>query len=244
MRAVRRAIGAVVIAGVLLAIAFALFALARSRPQDLPWTELDLGQPVGMFTAGKLVGLREDFPQCQRLLTRAGVSFEQLAPVRAGESCGYDDAVRLTEGGAQQIGFAPDRPGASCAVMAAFAMWEWNVVQPAAERHLGSRVARVRHLGTYSCRRLYGRDTGDYSQHATANAIDIAGFVLEDGREISVLRDWADEGGERGAFLREVRDGGCGVFATTLSPDYNAAHADHFHFDQADRGAMGWTACR
>lgn len=243
MKAVRQAVGAVVIAGVLLAIGFALYALARSRPQDMPWSALDLCQPVGVFTARKLVGLRDDFPLCQRLMTRAGVSFEKLAPVRAGESCGYDDAVRLAGGGAQRIGFAPDRPGASCAVMAAFAMWEWNVVQPAAERHLGSRVTRVRHLGTYNCRRLYGRDTGDYSQHATANAIDIAGFVTEDGSDISVLRDWSDEGA-RGAFLREVRDGACGVFATTLSPDYNAAHADHFHFDQADRGSMGWTACR
>ena len=64
--------------------------------------------------------------------------------------------------------------------------------------------------------------------------IDIAGFVLEDGRRISVLRDWNDDEEER-RFLRVVRDGACGVFATVLSPDYNAAHADHFHFDQAAR---------
>jgi len=28
-----------------------------------------------------------------------------------------------------------------------------------------------------------------------------------------------------------------------LSPDHNAAHADHFHFDMAARTA-GWTVCR
>ena len=47
-----------------------------------------------------------------------------------------------------------------------------------------------------------------------------------------------------GAFLREVRDGACRLFPTTLSPDYNAAHADHLHLDMAERGKMGWGVCR
>ena len=45
-------------------------------------------------------------------------------------------------------------------------------------------------------------------------------------------------------FLRRVRDGACGLFATVLSPDYNAAHRDHLHLDQADRGMGGWRSCR
>jgi hypothetical protein len=90
---------------------------------------------------------------------------------------------------------------------------------------------------------MYGRDSGDWSEHAGANAIDVAAFVLEDGRRVSVLADWADEGAE-GRFLREARDGACRLFATVLSPDYNRAHRDHFHLDQAGRGAMGWRACR
>jgi hypothetical protein len=40
-----------------------------------------------------------------------------------------------------------------------------------------------------------------------------------------------------------VRDGACRLFATVLSPDYNAAHRDHLHLDEAKRGAM-WRACR
>ncbi|MFN3798647.1 MAG: extensin family protein, partial [Sphingobium yanoikuyae] len=50
--------------------------------------------------------------------------------------------------------------------------------------------------------------------------------------------------GKDAAFLRDVRDGACGLFSTVLSPDYNAAHRDHFHLDQAERGATGWRACR
>jgi len=42
--------------------------------------------------------------------------------------------------------------------------------------------------------------------------------------------------------LQAVRGGACGYFTTVLSPDYNAAHADHFHLDQAKR-LGGWGAC-
>ena len=90
---------------------------------------------------------------------------------------------------------------------------------------------------------MYGRSQGDFSEHATADALDVADFTLADGRSISVLRDWKGEG-EDAQFLRAVRDGACDLFATVLSPDYNAAHRDHFHLDQAERGAMGGRACR
>jgi hypothetical protein len=122
-------------------------------------------------------------------------------------------------------------------------MWEWNVVAPAAQRHFGTRVTAIEHFGSYNCRRMYGRDAGAWSEHATANALDIAAFRLADGRRVSVVGDWEGTSQER-AFLREIRDGACPLFATVLSPDYNAAHRDHFHLDQADRGGMGWRACR
>jgi hypothetical protein len=131
----------------------------------------------------------------------------------------------------------------SCPVAAALTVLEREVLQPAAVRHFGKAVARIDHAGSYSCRRLYGRDEGPYSEHATAEAIDLLGFQLEDGTRISVLRDWGSEGAEA-AFLREVRDGSCRLFATVLSPDYNAAHADHLHLDMAERGRTGWSVCR
>ena len=77
---------------------------------------------------------------------------------------------------------------------------------------------------------------------AQANAIDIAGFVLEGGRRVTLLRDWNSDDPATRAFLREARDGACDLFATTLSPDYNRAHADHFHLDVAARG--GYRVCR
>ena len=214
---------------------------ARRHPEDMPWTKLDLARPVGAFTGRKLADLADSGPQCQALLERAGVSFAALPPRSAGPQCGHDHAVRLARGGALAISYSD--LGTNCAVAAGLALWEWHVVQPAAQRHFGRPVASVQHFGSYSCRRLYGRDRGAWSEHATANAVDIAGFTLADGTRISVERDWGSTGA-RGAFLSEVRDGACRLFATVLSPDYNAAHRDHLHLDQAERGGWGWRACR
>lgn len=224
------------------AAAILAYGYARNHPQDMPWTPLDLSQPVGAFTGAKLVGLTDDLPKCGALLARAGVRYTNLAPVSAGE-CGYADGVRLDPGGARRIGFAPAGLGTSCAVAAGLSLWEWHVVQPAAARLFGSPVTRLDHFGSYNCRRTYGRATGAFSEHATADAVDVAGFRLADGTRINVLRDWSGEPA-KAAFLREVRDGACDLFSTVLSPDYNAAHRDHFHLDQATRGLGGWRGCR
>src|SRR3546814_2613059 len=96
--------------------------------------------------------------------------------------CGYDDAVRLT-GGAVEIAYRPAGLGTSCPVAAALVLWEWHVVQPAALEHFGEKVVAIEHFGSFSCRRIYGRDEGRWSEHATADAIDVAGFRLEGSEE-------------------------------------------------------------
>ncbi len=243
MRAVRRTLGWIVALAVIAGLGLILWSTLRGRPQDLPWTPLDLGQPIGLMTGRKLTALTQSYPACQAALERAGVRYTALPPPSGEGQCGYSDGVRFTSGGARRIDFAPAGLGVACPVAAALAIWEWNVVQPAAERHFGTKVTSIDHFGSYSCRRIYGRDAGTWSEHSTADAVDIAGFRLGNGTRITVARDWKGDAA-KAAFLREVRDGACQLFATTLSPDYNAAHADHFHLDQADRGAMGWRACR
>lgn len=230
---------------VLALLAFAAFlawGYARNHPEDVPWTDLDLAQPVGAFTGRKLAALGDDPDRCRALLRRAGIRFVAL-PARGGGQCGYDDAVRFSPGGALDLDYRPAGLGASCPVAAGLALWEWHFVQPAALRHFGVKVAAVEHFGSYSCRRLYGRAEGAWSEHSSANAVDVAAFRLADGRRISVVGDWEGDGAAA-SFLRDVRDGACRLFATTLSPDYNSAHRDHLHLDQAGRGALGWRGCR
>lgn len=238
MSAIRRVLKALLTGALLAAGALALWAWARGHPADLPWTPLDIASPPGAFTVAKLTRLRDTPGACAGQLGRAGVRFVALPP-RAGESCGYSDAVRLTSGGALPPAFSP-AVGTSCPVAAGLAMWSWSTIGPASRRILGSRVVSIEHYGSFSCRRVYGRDEGAWSEHATANAIDVAGFVLADGRRITVARDWSD--GEEGRFLHAVRDGACRVFGTVLSPDYNAAHRDHLHLDQAAGRVRG--VCR
>ncbi|WIW87312.1 extensin family protein [Sphingobium sp. V4] len=241
MRKLHLTLRRVVLLGGALLLLFLGHAWLRQRPQDLPWTDLDLAQPVGLFTGRKLAALTGDTARCRALLDRAGVDYVAMKPGGDGQ-CAYADAVRL-KGEADAIALSPASVAPSCPVAAAFRLWEWQVVQPAAQRIYGQPVRSIRHFGSYSCRRMYGRSQGDFSEHATADAIDVAAFVLADGRQVSLVNDWKGEGKDA-AFLRAVRDGACDLFSTVLSPDYNAAHRDHFHLDQAERGAMGWRACR
>jgi hypothetical protein len=225
-----------------LLIVGALFLAARAwlhdHPQHDPWAPLDLRDPPGWATQKKIAGLRDHPAECRAVLERSEVAFTVLDPAGEGE-CRREDRTVMTG-----LPLAPDRPPVTCAVGAALELWLAREVQPAAEELLGSPVERIEHFGAYSCRRLYGRATGGWSEHSTGNALDIGAFVLEDGRRISVLGNWGGEGeeDEKAAFLHRVRDDACGIFGTVLSPDYNEAHRDHLHLDQASRGWGGF--CR
>ncbi|WP_379921573.1 extensin family protein [Erythrobacter sp. R86502] len=202
----------------------------QSHPQHSPWAPLDLRDPPGWATRTKMNAMLGDVSECRAVLARSDVNFSTLPPTGEGE-CARPDRTRLGN-----YPLSPDTPAVTCPVAVALELWRRDSVAPSALAILGSELARIEHLGAYSCRRIYGGADGAWSEHATANAIDIAAFILEDGRRVSVLGDWDGDDPEA-AFLRAVRDGACNSFATVLSPEYNAAHADHFHLDQDDRWA-------
>ena len=216
----------------------------RDHPERFPWTELALSDPVGPFTGMKLAALTDDRGRCLALLQAADMAESSVKQgPRAENQCRFGDGVAIAPENESSIAYAPARLVTACPVAAALAVWEREVVQPAALRHFGSRVVRIDHAGSFSCRRINGQADGPFSEHATADAIDIMGFRLANGRRIAVLGDWRGEAPSP-TFLRDVRDGACDLFSTVLSPDYNQAHADHFHFDQAERGAVGARLCR
>jgi hypothetical protein len=99
---------------------------------------------------------------------------------------------------------------------------------------LGSPVRQVETMGSYSCRKVAGTDR--MSAHATGEAVDVAAFVLEDGRRISVLDDWSRGTAEEREFLRLVHQSACKRFGTVLGPEYNAAHANHLHVEKVISG--------
>ena len=198
-----------------------LFALIDrlAPPQDLPWKPFSLNQPLGLATAGKLSRIAGDPAACRAALREGGVTFTDQ-PVRKKDFCSTRDTVRF----ASRLAPAP--------MALSYVLWERQVLAPAATEILGARVTRVDHFGTYACRTIYGRPGERPSQHARANALDVAGVRLSDGRKLSIIGDFRDPGPE-GRFLRAARDGACKLFGAVLSPDYNAAHADHLHLDHS-----------
>lgn len=227
--------GKLAIALVAVALLLAARVFLAENPQHNPWAPLDLRDPRGWATRSKLSALRGEIDSCHAVLDRSDVGFSALPASGDGE-CRREDRLTLAT-----MPFAPRFPQMTCPVAAGLVLWIEKDVQPLAQDILGSRVARIEQLGTYSCRRMYGDDDAPWSDHSTGNAIDIAGFILADGRRVSLLRDWGGEDAEA-RFLSATRDAACASFETVLSPDYNAAHADHFHLDQERSPATG--ACR
>ena len=205
---------------------------ANVAPQHLPWKPLRVDQPLGAGTSLKLMRLEGDREACRTVLAGGGVRTADRPdrPDNRGSEgfCALENVLTL-RGGTTPL--RPAGPVLTCPAALSYAIWERQVVRPVAREILGSEIAAIEHYGTYACRRVGGGEAGRPSEHATANALDVAGFRLRNGRRITVASDWADEGPE-GRFLRAVRDGACGTFETVLGPEYNAAHRDHFHLDR------------
>ncbi|MGF7163061.1 hypothetical protein FHS85_004719 [Rhodoligotrophos appendicifer] len=195
-------------------------------PEWNPWAPLDIQAEPNLLTPFKLRKVRGDPGLCRAALLTSDFDFVP-APDRSSDTgCGVSNAVEVTE---SMLKFnAPFT--ATCPVAVALAMTERHVILPAAREILGTEVTALDHFGTYSCRNINHSASRRRSQHATANAIDIAAFRMADGRMISLTSGW-DGDTDASRFLRRVRDGACRFFKVVLSPDYNAAHRDHFHFD-------------
>jgi hypothetical protein len=167
--------------------------------------------------------------QCHADLASLGVSFQVVPDRQTGPGCGLVGTVRLLDIGVPTANLGAVR----CGQARAFAAWARNGVAPAAFQLLGSELRRIDTMGSYACRNVAG--TSRRSGHAIANAIDVAGFVLADGRRLTILNDWRSEDPAVRNFLQTVRRSACRRFGTVLSPDYNAAHADHLHLEDAGR---------
>ncbi len=199
-----------------------------------PWAPLDVRDSPNLLTRFKLGRLQDDPALCDQVLKTSGLRVSHQADTPTDAACPLSNVLRVQ---GAEVGLSSSFL-ASCPLAVAFALFERHSLQPAAQAVFGQAVRRVDHLGSFACRNIYNRAEGRLSQHASANALDIAGFRLADGRSISVLKDWPGEG-DSARFLRQVREGACNDFNVVLSPDYNAAHRNHFHLD------MGrWSVCR
>lgn len=168
--------------------------------------------------------------QCLSNLIQTQANFTPLPDQNFGAGCATINTVRLSwlRGDDAHLQLANLGP-VTCSLATAMQGWARFGVDRAARQLLGSPLARIDTFGSYNCRNVAGTDRR--SGHATANAVDIAAFELADGRRISVKGDWSDGNAEVRNFLHVIHDSACRRFALVLSPEYNAAHRDHFHLE-------------
>lgn len=181
-------------------------------------------------SATPLMSRAPDARACLANLGRTQANFTPLPDQYFGAGCSTLNSVKLASLQTDDMQLALSNLGpVSCPLANTLSNWARFGVDRAARQILGSPLARIETMGSYSCRTIAG--SSRMSAHATANAVDIGALVLADGRRISVLRNWNDEDPQIRAFLRTIRDSACKRFGTVLTPDYNAAHRDHFHLE-------------
>ena len=179
-----------------------------------------------------------ELKQCLGQLQQAQASYALLPNRTFSAGCHNVGTVRLASLRSDSAHLELSNLGpVTCNMATQFAGWARFGADRAAQQIMGSRLARIETYGSYSCRTVAG--SRRLSGHSTANAIDVSGFVLEDGRRISVLEDWDGGTAQEKRFLRTVQASACKRFGTTLGPEYNAAHRNHFHFE-----ADGANFCR
>jgi hypothetical protein len=165
-----------------------------------------------------------------------GMPSQAQAPMPAPMSVPLGGAVAA-------VGPVEIKPAATlaCPIVSALDRWILDSVQPAAQRWFRQPVTEIRQISAYSCRGMNGQPGARISEHAFGNALDIASFVLADGRRISVKEGWRGSPEEQG-FLRDVQGAACDQFNTVLAPGSNRFHYDHIHVDLMRR-ASGHKIC-
>ncbi len=235
-RSVFGAISSLVVLGAVVGGLLAVFHPDTPLPRQWnPVAPLSVTDPVTPLTSWKVRRTLSEPSACLAALATGG-SATPMPPFERSENCHIRNRVRL-----DGVGGASINPlETTCATALKTALWMQHGIQPAAEAILGADVTTLRQIGSYNCRPINTTNgpSNRWSTHATADAIDITGFDLSNGARIRLIDDWQGDTAEA-RFLRAVRDSACEWYGTTLGPDFNSLHADHFHLQ-----VRGWGTCR
>lgn len=210
--------------------------LPQPRPADAPAREAAKGEdaaPRDEASTGPKVDAKAPPPPsaCRLALTEEVAIAPSIPPIKGPGGCGGEDLVRL------EAVVLPDKrrvaltPAATmrCPMAAAVVNWVRDDVAPLAER-LGSAVTALDNFDSYQCRGRNNVSGAQLSEHGRANALDVHGFRLADGRTID-LTDRTQPRDLREAVLHAV----CTHFSTVLGPDSDWYHEDHIHLDLMER---------
>lgn len=199
-----------------------------------PFTPLNLDDPPGRITQYKLRHLTPE--ACASLLAQANQKnlIRTQAVADSGGECPLNNVVRVRDFGPVSLNGSFL---ASCPLALSSALFVSQQARPLTKRFTGSELTRIEHLGSFACRNIYHRPDARRSEHATAKALDIAAFRLANGERVTVLNGW--KSAKTQPWLKALLAASCGYYGNGLGPEYNAAHASHFHL-----GMRGFGLCR
>lgn len=141
--------------------------------------------------------------------------------------CGVENAVKISSVSGVRLS---TKSTMDCGTARALKTWVDGSAKPALSRK-GGGLREIKVAAHYACRRRNNSKTGKISEHGKGRAIDISGFRLANGKEITVLKGWNAASSRKA--LRRMHADACGPFGTVLGPKANKFHLDHFHFDTA-----------
>ncbi|TCV94336.1 extensin-like domain-containing protein [Biostraticola tofi] len=229
------------LAGIVILALLVWAALPKLRPYLPPGYDplapLSVDDPPTFVTRYKLRQLSADIPACLEVLAQARQAgrISYSLPGDTKGTCPLASPVRVQ-------GFGPVSLSssflASCPLALSSAMFVSQSARPQAQAVLGTALTRVDHLGSYACRTIYSRPGARLSEHASAEALDLSAFRFADGRRVTVLAGWQQEG-QPTAYLKTIFSQSCRYYGNSIGPDYNTAHANHFHL-----GMRGFGVCR
>lgn len=155
--------------------------------------------------------------ECDELLASLVGEARPQPPLRQG-SCGSAAPVALGSLGTARGGEVALKPAAllNCRMVSRLHRWIETVAQPAAQKHLGARIVKLRNASSYMCRNRYDDPGAKISEHAFANALDVAAFELADGRVVDVRTHWGDRIGMGTGGGDKSTGGGAGPAAAGL----------------------------
>jgi hypothetical protein len=174
---------------------------------------------------------------CQLRLAKVAI-FQALGTLIGPGDCGAADAVQL------QMVVLPDQtkvavtPPATlrCPMAEQIANWLRDDVAPSLAE-TGPPLRVLDNFDSYECRGRNRVRAAALSEHGRADALDVRGFRLADGREVSltdinVAKD----------LRQKIRASACARFSTVLGPGSDGYHEEHVHLDLAER-RNGYKLC-
>lgn len=222
---------------------------ARSKPSDpvpLPRPRPALPEEANTAPAapgGEATPAASDQPAapsaCRLALTDAIAIAPSIPPVKGPGACGGDDLVRLEAVVLSDKRRVAVKPAAilRCKMASAVAQWVREDVAPLATG-LGTAVSELDNFDSFECRGRNRVAGAKLSEHGRANALDVRGVKLANGRMLSLTnRDAPRDAREK------ARASVCGRFTTVLGPGSDGYHEDHIHLDLAER-RNGYRICQ